>query len=676
MVIRLVVNPPAKENPTATVEKTKIAAAPTRTSSGTVRGKLLAEQRFPAAPAATYQVCARVVDKKESASTRAVLLGLRFLDAEERVIDTPLARWTFSKRYEQWVMYLRSGKQAGEESVSYPFVVPEGTALLDIKLYRWQGSAAVHIDGDIVLRKEKESVESLRKQERDSPRIASMVCQNILDEGVEDVAMLEYIFEFAWRHGHASLLRRAAAALLTLDAKHIDRQSILLRLDELREQDPIWLPVSSRRDAGQAARRKSPVSRRPHYVAHLCGGLWDESSGNAGRVANIVRHHPADRVRPILVTPAEYVHAEAPEGRPWVEREHADVPLFHLTCLNTSMLESLERTRMMELDVVLATHICRQNQTSIIHAHAGRRGHDLALRGHAIASHFQIPVVYEAREPLGAGGGKTSWGTDSELATLRRDQQGRCMHLATAVVTGDEPTKAALVEYGIDKEKIFVVPEPLLIPALADAAPAHASSDSLPGRIGMIARSVPGAILPELLNSLRSARKMQLAIYGNNQELTLWRTIAAQHSRIEVIYIEGEERDDAKALEFLGSLQCLVLPEITEHWNERQLSCWGLKAMALGVPLVEMNNSGVFGDLAWRDKKIVLTADWPALPRLVHGIAAGTVAVKSMAKRAREWACSTRHPATIAQHYEAVYDYAMGHARSRTILARKRAAGR
>ncbi|MBV7486195.1 glycosyltransferase [Bordetella sp. BOR01] len=648
------------------------ATAPRAAQPATAAGKLLKQQRMPVIPAKAYRVCITLLDREDRVNEKAVLLNLRFLDAAGQVVATPIPHWTFSKRYEQWAAYLPSAANASQKSESRPFVPPPEACHVDISLLQWQGSDSVTIDGEVVLHAERESLESLQAHERRSPQAASLACGDALDEGTEDLSLLQYILAFARRHGNASLLRRSAAALLALDSRQIDRQAILLWLDELRELDPYWLPLAAGSDSGAPAAQKRPNARQPHRVAHLCGDSADGGEDGLECIAHIATQHAPDGVQPILLTPAEYLQ-EKPSHGPWKKAERSGIPWFQLDSLSTSAQEKIERTRIMELDVILGTHVCRQNQISVIHAHAGRRGHDLALRGLAIAHHLRIPTVYEIRQPFGLYADEPGWHTGSELVALRHEQQLRCMHLATAVITISDAMKTRLVAQGVADDKIFVVPETVHTP---DPTPARAplTQDSNTRRIGIVAESVPATLLPALLDGLGAADKMHLAIYGNNQRLDLWRTIAAQYPGLDIAYVDSRQHSSTEAREFLRSQQCLVLPETSECWTEQRLTMWALNAMASGVPIIETSDSGMFCGLIWNDKKIVLTADWSALPKLLHRIEAGTVPVKAMVKRAHDWARATRSPATAARHYEAVYDHARKQVRSRATASTKRAA--
>src|SRR5690606_27904500 len=162
------------------------------------------------------------------------------------------------KRYMQWAAYLPSNMPNSPASKSRPFTVPEGASQVDITLFQWQGSASVSVDGDLALHKEKETWESIQARERKSVRLACEVRRDVRPHDDEDADLRLHTFEFAQRHGNAALLRQAAAALLALDLKYVDRQPILLALDELRELDPNWLPFQGSLPAVKRTRAPAP----------------------------------------------------------------------------------------------------------------------------------------------------------------------------------------------------------------------------------------------------------------------------------------------------------------------------------------------------------------------------------------------------------------------------------
>src|SRR5690606_10025150 len=229
----------------------------------------------------------------------------------------------------------------------------------------------------------------------------------------------------------------------------------------LRELDPNWLPFQGSLPA--VKRTRAPAPRRPYQVAHLCGNTSDAQCGEVQQLAAITQHHSPVDVRPLLVTPAEYLHGDAVHA-PWEQSDCLGMPWFQLDTLGTPAIKGIERTRVMELDVILATHVCRANKVAAIHAHAGRRGYDLALRGLAIATHLQIPLIYEIGEPCSLLSDEPSWSLDSEIMALRCAQQHRCMRMAAAIITASEQIKRHLVERGLAEENIFVVAPAIYFP--------------------------------------------------------------------------------------------------------------------------------------------------------------------------------------------------------------------
>ncbi|GAB1579132.1 glycosyltransferase [Bordetella petrii] len=615
--------------------------------------RLLRRFHAPVEPGSAYRIYTAVTDAVQHVSKQALLLALRFQSLHGRACDASVADWTFSQRYKRWVMYVPS-HSAVQDFVSRPIIAPDDAAQLDVMLIRWKASIDVKIVQDPDIRQVADSVDSFRQREEASVEATRVALLRLLDKkSHENPALIRYAFEFAVRHQVPALLRKAGTALLMAgNAKEPYREEILRQLDNLREADPSWQPALA-----SSAPLEVPVRSpsQPVCVAHIWG---DTGPGNCvACLPDIIQSHAKTRVKAFVISPHEYLADDA-TPTPWIQRDQSGVTSFQLASLTVRAQRELERTRVMELDTLLSLHICRDHEATLIHAHTGRRGYDLAVRGVAIARQLRLPFVYEWRPIFAVPPDQVQERADAEMLALYHAQEERCMREADAVIVPTEPARSALVARGLDAERIFVVPTALNVskydsPTLASYPAGEAKTPLL----GLVASSFSTADRTALLAALAESAQMHLAIYGNEQELASYRTIAAQQPGLDISYISTGDTDPAR---FLSALHAILLPATSIHWTEQQLSWWIGHAMVNKLPVIGLQGCETFDELMpTRSHKILFAPDSKNLPEVLRRIDSRNTAMISMLERAHKWVSTTRNPAIVGRLYERVYKYVL-----------------
>src|SRR5690606_21249067 len=239
-------------------------------------------------------------------------------------------------------------------------------------------------------------------------------------------------------------------------------------LAQVRELDTNWLPT-----AGLAATVTNPPAEGSGLrVAHLFKTTVPvENTGGAIRCLNIVNFQRKIGMLPMVVTPLGYPDAGG-TGRPW-ERETIDgVPYFRLNGVGRQVLRSVTCTTQLEYTAMLTARLLGEQGVDIVQASSGYRGYEQALVGLAVSRALQVPFVYEVRSyHEHTWRGMTDWLLDADHTRRRFEQENRCMRDADAVVTICETMKQGLVERGIPREKVFVVPNSVDLEKFDEAEP-------------------------------------------------------------------------------------------------------------------------------------------------------------------------------------------------------------
>ncbi len=109
----------------------------------------------------------------------------------------------------------------------------------------------------------------------------------------------------------------------------------------------------------------------------------------------------------------------------------------------------------LERNAEMLARIIEQLKPAALHATSP---HYNGLLGLSLRETFDIGLIYEAR-----GFPEMTWacrpgGARSETYELRRQAETRCMREADAVITVSEVMKAHIVQRGVPKERVYVVP--------------------------------------------------------------------------------------------------------------------------------------------------------------------------------------------------------------------------
>lgn len=403
----------------------------------------------------------------------------------------------------------------------------------------------------------------------------------------------------------------ARGAWLELAARGDEEARRRARLAEgsLIETDPAWLPNL----AGEPE-RIAPVS--PVRILHITKSAAPERwSGFTIRTLQNLRAQRIAGLDPVVVTEL---------GWPRLVGVTEVAPVIEFDGLTQYRLDRGPGYDPRRLPVDVRTQdnaealagVVHEVRPAILHAHSGYRGGEHALVALALRERFGIPVVYEVRGLFeGVWSREPAMAERSELYRRRLAQETRILQSVDGVVAISEALADEMVERGVARQRITVVPNG--IDPVALVAPER--DERLRKSLGLDGRFVVGYlgnldhwregidVLITAVADLRSRgrRDVALLVVGDGVGKA---GLEAHASRLGVSHMcrfTGRVPHDAVA-QYYAQMDLFANPRLDERAARLITPLKPYEAMALGVP--------------------VLVSDLPALREIVDPPRRGEVA--------------------------------------------------
>jgi glycosyltransferase involved in cell wall biosynthesis len=357
----------------------------------------------------------------------------------------------------------------------------------------------------------------------------------------------------------------------------------------LTETDPSWLPT-----IGGRAERLSPVDRR--RVLHITKSSVPERwSGFTIRTLQNLRAQREAGLDPKVVTEIGWPRiVGTSDVRPMVTYdgfEHYRLdrgPSYDPTRLPTD-------TRARDNAEAMAV-VVQDLRPAILHAHSGYRGGDHALIALALRERFGIPVLYEVR-----GLFEAVWSTDpaaaeqSELYARRLAQETRLLRDVDGIVAISEALADDMVQRGIPREKITVVPNGIDQAALDRPVrdPALRTSLGLDGRfvVGYLGNldhwreGIDVLIAAVAALRIQGRRDVALLIVGEGGRRGSLEAEAKRHGLGDACRFTGRVPHEAVA-QYYAQMDVFANPRLDERAARFITPLKPYEAMATGIPIV------------------------------------------------------------------------------------------
>lgn len=312
--------------------------------------------------------------------------------------------------------------------------------------------------------------------------------------------------------------------------------------------------------------------------------------------------------------------------------------------------------------------VVRRERPTVIHAHSGHRGYDLALTALAVGRATGVPVVYEVR-----GFFEALWTRDldraerAEMYRLRRAAETSCMKEAAAVTTLSDTMCADILERDVDPDKVFVIHNGVDPDAMnprerrADLVARHDLRDAFTfGYVSNLDHRREGQEL--LVEAVLRLREQGLAakalVVGGGKRAEELRRLARRCGVEEHVLFTGQVPHDQIG-DYYALLDVFVIPRIDERAARLVTPLKPYEAMAMALPVVVSDLPALLEIVGDGQRGASFPAgDADALAQVLADLAADPGRREQLARAGREWVLEHRTWRAAAARYRQVYEVA------------------
>jgi PEP-CTERM/exosortase A-associated glycosyltransferase len=301
----------------------------------------------------------------------------------------------------------------------------------------------------------------------------------------------------------------------------------------------------------------------------------------------------------------------------------------------------------------------RQDNISMIHAHSP------CLNGLAALGHG-VPLLYEMRsswEDAAVSEGTTAEG--SARYRVSRMLENTVARSATAVVVICDGLKTELIDRGISREKIHVVPN--AVPSTLFERPDAKAVEALRKRFGLMDKQVIGyfgsffdwegvdALIEAMVETLNILPDVRLLLAGGGRQEESLRSLAQRMGIADKVIFAGRfPAEDVKLYYSIADI--MVFPRKRMRLTDMVTPLKPLEAMAMGVPLV-VSDVGGHRELVKNEETGFLyrAGNNSALTETIVRVLQNTDQTQRVVQNARSWVEQERRWSTVSDVYTPIY---------------------
>lgn len=478
--------------------------------------------------------------------------------------------------------------------------------------------------------------------------------------GLEAKKLRSLLRDFT-RFGEVDVQVRLAEALQLRENSVHTGIALRLKRGQLAELDTDWLPLLPDRPLGDTD---------PKCILHLFKTIYPlESTGGAVRNRSIVQHQREMGLRPVVaVSPARLPDeiAAANDGRDGRFRVVRDGVPIHFCHLSTLERKRIPHDVMVTFEAHLLDGICARERVSLIHAASGFRGYENALKGLALARSHDLPFIYEVRSFH-----EHTWTAhfdgieDTEMTQRRMAQENRCMAAADAVVTISDAMVEQLVQRGIERERIFIVPNSVDQRFLEEVDPNaveqfrrdyQLGTKTVIGYVSNISRREGHPVLCEAMARLVADRSdLHLLIVGDGGYREDIEKLVQQLDIAGAVTFTGQIDHERIAAAY-AAIDLFVVPRFPDYAADHVTPMKPIEAMAMRRPII-MSDRPVARELLGDEERGLYfkTGNADDLADVIRGAMADPDGCAQRVANARQWVEDKRRWERNIKLYDAVY---------------------
>jgi len=430
------------------------------------------------------------------------------------------------------------------------------------------------------------------------------------------------------------------------------------------ELSPSWLPPV-----------RSRYSAFPHVdnakICHIFKVLYpQESTGGAVRNWSTLKAQVDADLAPVACLPvvSEPFPGIATDNRDGVAEFTKDGVIIVAPCYRAFGKGRLSPDLLLEFESTLYADTVRRHRCSIVHATSGFKGFDTALKGMALSQCFRLPFIYEVRSfhehtwgPLGSST------LSAPMTKMRAAQENRCMAAADCVVTISEAMVEELVARGIDRQKVFVIPNSVddifLMPVnsaiVSEARERYGlNGKTVIGYISNISKREGHEVLLRAFAMLSNRPDAVCLIVGQGPEEQRLRELALELDVAKRVIWTGEI-DHGSIREMYSLIDVFVVPRLADYASDFVTPMKPFEALALGCKLI-MSDRPVSAEIVGEEERGLMfrTGDHEHLAQRISVILDQPEGAAQRAQAGRQWVSDCRTWRNNGRQYKKIYDTA------------------
>jgi glycosyltransferase involved in cell wall biosynthesis len=313
------------------------------------------------------------------------------------------------------------------------------------------------------------------------------------------------------------------------------------------------------------------------------------------------------------------------------------------------------------LDVAMTARLVRRLKPAVLHAHSKHVNAQVAL---ALRDRFGLPVVYEVRGFLEETWRSRGHSGDTDLYRMVQAVETSCMRAADVVVTLAEVMRRAIVNRGVDPDRVVVVPnavDDVFLAPPPDAGEVRQrlgirQDEFVVGLIGTLnAYEGVGTLIEAVARLRRRGVPARLLVVGTGPAAAGLRDQAVAHEVAEVCSFTGSV-PFARVRDYHAALDVFCVPRLDLPVCRLVPPLKPLEAMATGRPVVasdlpplrEIVEDGCTG-------AFVPPGDPEGLADRLEVLAADEDERVRMGERARAWVAEHRTWTSLVASYHSIY---------------------
>lgn len=256
-------------------------------------------------------------------------------------------------------------------------------------------------------------------------------------------------------HNHFREITSAANQILNRFQQGEAQRMAKNALAHAVSHNPGWLPNTGK--PVETSQIKDAMQEQIK-VAHL---LHVNETGNdlgeTGQISVLAFQKKMNVANAFIVTPTCNPVIEE-QATVWALLKTEQVTRYDMNCLSFDDTEKIPATTLLSFTAIVAKQILMVESANVIHAHDSYQAYNFALIGLALSQALHVPLIYERRRSVWEEPGDRSTVSSSAIdAGLQ--QELRCMREAHAIILPANTETDRLMGHGIDREKIFFLPD-------------------------------------------------------------------------------------------------------------------------------------------------------------------------------------------------------------------------